>query len=1191
MKRQTDSLRLLRQKTIDSNKKVLQQKSDSLNAIKKHRESKQYNDSVKEARTTVINNLRETRTQYFDSVKAERKRLLDSSIEQRAHISDSIKNKLKIKSDSLNSIRKIKESKKYKDSIARARNAQIDSMRNVRIKYFDSVKAERKQMLDSSLAARKKISDALHQKQKARADSLTIIRKYKESKRYSDSVKVVRQEHLDSLRAVRKIASDKIIAARKQSLDSAKAARKVIMDALTATRKKTVDSLKAVHQIRTDSLAKVKERKLKEQKAQLKKREDKMKLSFELKIAKKHKAYTNETMLKKKWTLVRQGFQNTYTHYNYFFNARRKMNEAMLNMQRRKKDNYDELITLFPFDPNIDSTVFSSDMDSIIRKASVGIQIHDPRTKWADDLYLLMGRAYYYKGNFTNADITFRYIIGMKNRFPKKKKEKNNSVAQKKTGDGNALVQTEKQSRLTKIFKHRPAHNDAVLWLTRTFADSHHEAQAESILDLLDASTKLPESMKVKIALEKANLYTRRASYKQASAQLDIVVQSKVTAKYIRQRAAYLNGQILNDLGNYAAAAENFKKTYELHPNIEMDFYARKNRANSLMLNGGEQGESIAALKRILKDGKYSPYYEQVYFILGKLSANNNDITDALTYFAKSLTLPKTSKKQKAITFATIGNIQYAVGNYNAANKAYDSASYFAKHAPDNKDVQIALLRAKSLDKVEEPYNSIQIQDSLLKLAAMSDKDQRSVVRKYIKYLEQLKEDSLVNAQNPTLAGGTPGNPGDPTNSTSWYFSSPVAIQQGFNDFKRKWGTRPLSDNWRRASSSSFGSTDTANNTAESDDHIDEQDGNGLPSEKSLLSGIPKTEKQLEETRKKLRRAYVNLAEAYIKNLEDYKSGVRTLDTLDSRFPNHEYADQVLSLRYLAALRQNKLEDAQKYSNRLAEQYPNSSFTKVVRPDENDTTANSDSAAKITVAEYYEATYDLAHERKYDEVLQRVALAKKQYGDASYARKFRVLEALSLAGTGQYKKADTAITKYIAEYPSDSLRPWIDAIAKNVKEQKAADTVKVELPKIDSNALNKLPKIDSTLLAKVAPDNYVYKASEIHYCLFVFGKADVKIAGFKSGLVDFASFKFSTLGLTSSMQSMTGDNTIILTKQFANAAQAKVFMNAVKNEPKLFRDFPSGSYQLFIISESNYTKLMKDKKIADYVTFFNKNYR
>lgn len=1189
-----DSARLARQKTIDSNKQVLQHRSDSLNEIRKHKESKQYKDSIKNARDEIVNNLRETRAHISDSIKAERKHTLDSSIAERTRISDSIKSRLKIKSDSLASIRKIKESKHYKDSVAHARNTQINNMRETRKKYFDSVKTERKHVLDSAMAARKQISDALRKKQKARADSLAVIRKYKESKRYRDSVNVVRQERLDSLRTVRKIASDKIIAARKKSLDSAKAARKIISDALAAARKKTLDSVKAIQQVRADSIAKVKERKLKEQKAQLKKREEKQKLAFELKIAKKHKAFTNETMLKKKWTLVRQGFQNTYTHYNYFFNARRKMNEAMLNMQRRKKDNYDELITLFPFDPNVDSTVFSSDMDSIVRKASVGIQIHDPRTKWADDLYLLMGRAYYYKGNFTNADITFRYIIGMKNRFPKKKKkQKNIPAAQKNAGDANGLVQQEKQSRLAKLLKHKPAHNDAVLWLTRTFADSHHEAQAESILDLLDASTKLPESMKAKIALEKANLYTRRGDFKQASAQLDLVVHSKVTSKYMRQRASYLNGQILNDLGNYAAAAENFKQTYELHPNIEMDFYARKNRANSLMLNGGEQSASIASLKRILKDGKYSPYYEQVYFILGKLSANSNNTTDALAYFAKSLSLPKTSKKQKAITFAAIGNIQYAAGNYNAAKKAYDSASYFAKHAPDNQDVQLALRRGKSLDKVEEPYTSIQIQDSLLRLAAMSDKEQHAVVRKYIKYLEQLKQDSISNAQNP-LGGAGSGAPGDPNSAASWYFSSQVAVQQGFNDFKRKWGNRPLADNWRRASSSSFGSTaDSSNNNAgaETDADADEQDGNGLPSEKSLLAGIPKTEKQLEETRKKLRRSYVALADAYIKNLEDYKAGVKTLDTLDYRFPNHEYGDQVLSLRYLAALRQNKLEDAQKYSNLLAEKYPNSSFTKIVRPDDNDTVTHVDTTAKVSVAEYYTTTYELAHERRYDEVLQRVSVAKKQYGDATYARKFRVLEALSLAGTGQYKKADTAITKYLAEYPSDSLKPWIDAIAKNVKEQKAADTVKANSPKIDSTALIAKPKVDSTAQVKAIPDNYSYKPGEMHYCLFVFGKADVKIAGFKSGLVDFASFKYSSLGLTTTMQSLTADNTIVLTKQFGNAAQAKVFLNAVKNEPKLFRDIPSGSYQTIIISESNYAKLMRDKKIADYVTFFNKNYR
>lgn len=1185
----TDSIRLARQKVIDSNKAMLRHRTDSLAAIRKYKESKHYKDSVTNARNTAINAVREARTRFYDSVNSERKRVLDSTIAVRKANTEQAQLRMKARTDSLADIRKYKESKRYKDSVLKSRTAKLDSMRNTRTRYFDSVKSVRQRVLDSSIAARKKISDSLRAGQKVRTDSLARIRKYKESKRYRDSVQVTRQSRLDSIKAVRKIYSDNIISARKKTLDSLTKARKVRMDSLISARKVKADSLAAVRQVRADSLAKKKELREKEQKAAQKRKEEKMKLALDLKIKKKHEAWSNEKMLKKKWTPVRQVFQNTFTRYNYYFNAHRKMEEAHANMERRKKDNFEERIDLFPFDPNKDSTVFASDMDTIVRKASVGIQIHDPRTKWADDLYLLMGQAYYYKGDYERATATFKYIIGMRNRNLGKKKKKPAKT------NSTELVQREK-SRIGRLFQHQPAHNDAILWLTRTNADSHKEADAEAILDLLDASSKLSANMKGKIALERANLHIKKGEYREASRQLSSVSGSKAIAKYTRQRASFLNGQLLYAMGQYDSAANQYKKNLTLHPPIEMDFYARKNRAAAIAESGGDQSQSIASLKKLLRDGKYAPYYEQVYFILGKLSANDGRAEEALANYNSSLRQPKTTKKQKAITFASIGNIQYKLGRYNLAKKAYDSASYFAKGITDNEELNLALRRGKSLDKIETPYDIIQTQDSLLKLAAMSEKDQRAAARRYLKYLEKQKEDSVANAALAASAGSL-GSPGtlSGSGSNSWYFSNQVAVQQGYNEFKRKWGNRPLADNWRRASSSSFGIT--AN---EADTVVEEAVTSEL-TENSLVAAIPKTEAELDKIRKSQRRAYVDLASAYIKDLEEFKEGLGTLDTLEKRYPAHEYPDEVLSLRYTAALRQGKLDDAEAIRVQLLNTFPESSFAKALN---SEVKAEAAETANVNVSEYYETTYQLAMDRQYENVLQRTAVAKRNYGNQSYIRKFTLLEALSLAATGQYKKADTLLQLYIKENPSDSLRPWVDAIQKNVNAQKAADTLKTAdtakvssaIPVVSGSADNSkagsLSVADTSAGKKIiVPDQYTYTPKEVHYCVFLFGKPDAKTAGFRSGLTDFAAMKFSTLSVNSGQEMLNADQGMVVTKPFTNAAQAKAFMNAAKNENLLFREMEKGSYQYFIISEKNFLRMKAEKKTDNYLPFYRKNYK
>lgn len=1190
LQQRTDSMRAARQQVLDSSRQVTKRRTDSLAAIRKYKESRRYTDSVTKMRQAAMEATKAARAQVTDSIKAVRKQALDSTLAARKRVSDSLQRRMKARSDSLTAITRYKNSKRYRDSVERARNRHIDSMRNSRIAYTDSVKAVRKHSLDSTIAARKKVTDSMRARQKVRADSMAAIRKYKESKRYRDSVSVTRQMRLDSITTLRKRVADSVMAIRKASLDSAKAARKKTMDSTMAVRKKTMDSLKLKRELRADSLAKAKELREKNQKAQLKKREDKAKMAFEMKIKKKHEAYSNEKMLKKKWTILRQAFQNTYTRYNYYFNAKRKMIEAQENMVRRKKDDFEQVIPLFPFDPNLDSTVFASDMDTIVRKVSVGIQIHDPRTKWADDLYLLMGQAFYYKGNYESAVTTFRYIVGMKNRNLKKKKKNT-----KKKEDG-SLVQKEK-SRIGRLLQHKPAHNDAVLWLTRTFTDSKRDADAEAILDLLDASSGLSNRMKAQIALEKANLQVRRGAYKEASRQLDIVIASKNIAKYTRQRAAFLNGQLLYNMGEYTAASASYQKALNLHPQIDMDFYARKNMAGSIALSGGDQTRSIASLKSILKDGKYAPYHEQVYFLLGQLSANEGRDGQALEYYRKSLSLPKTSKKQKAVTYAAMGNIHYRGGAYNLAKRAYDSASYFAKGAGDNPELSTALRRVRSLDKIEEPYTMMVNQDSLLRLAAMNEKDQRAAVKRYLRYLQKTREDSLNKAQNSGTAAAEPVMPGG--GASSWYFSSQATVQQGYNDFRRKWGSRPLSDNWRRASASSYGSEVVGlNNGEDSTAEADAEDG--LPTEASLMAAIPHNETQLKEVRRKLRKAYISLSDAYIRNLEDYPAGVQMLDTLDHRFPDHEYGDHALSLRYLAALRQNQPDTAERYRQRLLSSYPNSSFAKTLAPqlNESDSSMPASADGEATVAEYYQETYRLSDERQYTEVLQHVSIARRKYGDANYARKFTILEASSLAGLGDYKKADTIIKGYLKEYPSDSLKPWADAISKRIEEMKAADTLRR-----DSTAATALvdtalkttavkTATDSLANAKSAlPEAYSYKPAEAHFVIFLFGKPDAKIAGFKSGLSDFGTIKFSGLKLAHNLDMIGPERSMVTSRAFANAGQARIFMKAALAEQLLFRELEKGSYQAYIISETNYAKLVADKNPAAYNSFYNKYYK
>ena len=91
--------------------------------------------------------------------------------------------------------------------------------------------------------------------------------------------------------------------------------------------------------------------------------------------------------------------QNTVTHYNFTYNAARKLNEVIDRAKAAHKDDYSKLISFYNYSP----AAMQSDsihLDSVIQKASSGIALHDLRNDWVDNLYLLWGAAYYFQQKF-----------------------------------------------------------------------------------------------------------------------------------------------------------------------------------------------------------------------------------------------------------------------------------------------------------------------------------------------------------------------------------------------------------------------------------------------------------------------------------------------------------------------------------------------------------------------------------------------------------------------------------------------------------------------------------------------------------------------------------------------------------------------------------------------------------------------
>lgn len=1170
-------------------------------SISKARKIKQ--ETLAKARQKALDSAKAVRTHAMDSAADARQRKADSIASVRNRKTDSIARVRKKKTDSTAAVTKYRNSKKYQDSVAKSKNAKTKALTDARQARTDSIKQARQHITDSTAAARKERTDSIKLVQKKRTDSLAKVKKYKSSKRYTDSVALFKRHKSDSIKAVQKDYRDSIAAIRKHTMDSAKLARTKVLDSAKLVRKKKTDSMAAARKVKTDSLTKKKDAKDKLAKANEKKKQEALKLKLELQLKQKREAWSNQTMLKKNWGPKRRFFQNSFTHYNYYFNANRKMEEAEMNMRRANKDNYDSVIDLFPFDPNKDSTLLAADMDSIVHKVSVGIQIHDPRIKWGNDMYLLLGQAYYYKGNYDHAGTAFRYIIAN----DQKSKAKGKGTSRSKPAP--SIVDKKQKSKIA-FWQHKSVHNDAILWLARTYTTAGQIENGESVLSLLEFDSDLPSNLTGRLAVEKAFGYLKTQNFAEASQQLDIAREDNNLPAWLRTRIAFLNGQLHQNNGEHEIAAENFEAVLNYFPKIEMDFYARKYIAENRLMAGNDVEQATGPLKKILKDAKYVNYYDQVYYVLGKISVTAGRNSDAVTYFSKSATTPKSTKKQKALSFAALGDVYYATANYAYAKAAYDSA---AKYTGNSKDKALAGIAQRNvgLAEISGPANTIRDIDSMLALAALSKKEQQQVARRYIRDLEKKRQDSITKAEEAGAAAvAAEANEEDKGNS-NWYFGNPSLMSQGSAEFKRKWGNRALTDNWRRAAAAPLAggkqsaSTPGEDDDDEEDDDTDTENGiaktkDGLPTEQSLLAKVPNTQQQKELNYKIQQKAYILLAKAYLKQLDDYNRALHTLDTLNQRYPAHTQKEEELYLRYQIAVRQNQLDKAQGYATELLAKFPTSQYAKLLQPGKSESKLAGDNA--LDVANYFDETYEMLMRHQYTETQLRAAMAKKKYEHPVYRRRFEVVEAMAYAGMGNFIMADSVISQFIKTNPADSLTDWAKSVKNYIAEVKNGGkpswykdgpmpvpntVVKKEEKPASKPAVT--PALPPPPAIPDAPASYSYKADSPHYCIIVMPGLDGRTAGFKKAVRDFDSLKYASSNLELLIDFYKMKETVFIVKGFNDAQTAKAYMSALATS-KAITAYPPEDLGMFIISAQNYKKMFVEKDSEGYRAFYNVNY-
>ncbi len=362
----------------------------------------------------------------------------------------------------------------------------------------------------------------------------------------------------------------------------------------------------------------------------------------------------------------------------------------------------------------------SSDMDKAIQKASKLISLKSITTRpeikdkkksvpaetdllnrkeyneWVDDSYLLIGKSRFYKHEFTEAAAVFSYCI---------------------TEANDPLIRKESS-----------------VWLARIYNETGKYIDSYRVLNELDVTDEKSRPLEAMYFTTLADLFIRQKKYSDA---IDPLTRSLdlVSGKRTKYRLTYLLAQLNELTGNTARATSLYRDVVKMNPPYDVEFNARINIAGVFDVNSGNPGEIRRELEKMLKDSKNQDFHDQIYYALADLSMKGGNEKEALEFFRKSASAPSSNQNQKFRSYLALADYFYKKPDFIKAGKYYDSTVFFMNQK--NPDYQILKTKSQDLNTVVSQLVIIQTEDSLQKVAAMSESERNALISSIISEIKE----------------------------------------------------------------------------------------------------------------------------------------------------------------------------------------------------------------------------------------------------------------------------------------------------------------------------------------------------------------------------------------------------------------------------------------------------------------------
>ncbi|MEN9839851.1 MAG: hypothetical protein RL177_1330 [Bacteroidota bacterium] len=632
-----------------------------------------------------------------------------------------------------------------------------------------------------------------------------------------------------------------------------------------------------------------------------------------------------------------------------------------------------------------------AEFEKTIEKSANVLREH-AQSKWADDALELIGKSYFFLGQFFSAEQKFNEVLMA---------SPNDDVRQR-----------------------------AVLWKGRIYLETNRAEEGVEYLNARITSQQYDwdEQVLGEIDLILAQLFVELEDFEQAEAHLRSGIP-QVEDRNLTARARFLHGQVLDQLGRHEEALDAFTSVDRSYRDYQLIYLAEVEKGRIYRLLG-QYDRAIRHFTAMSRDDKHFEEIGDLNYEIARTLQERGDADDAYDGYLDVLYESLRPPKRVTVAMAHYGLAElnrFAFGDYALAAAHYDSS---ARAVTDPLLLPVdfdALPLSKAFgDHTRLSRESFKL-DSLLTLALKPRAERDSLIAalresRYIAYEARQRE---LLRQGTTLVTTRPEGGTDPNqpqgNSGFLNHKNPALVIQGSESFAAVWQKRPLVDNWRRM--------EVARNA-----RVETQDvagvartGSAVVRSRTDLDGVlniqlnelPLTAERQTETRARIAALEYEIGNVFYLTLNMPDSALAHYSKVVNRFPEAQVSAQAMYSIADVALSAADSTTALKYADLLKDQHAGSVYeTRLARRvgrmsamgEESGVAKDSLSVAFDTLISDVAALTPVAR----GEALRAFATRNRDFprsGDLLYA------SAVSYAEGEVLDSTEVILNEFIATYP------------------------------------------------------------------------------------------------------------------------------------------------------------------------------